>query len=143
MSELNHSLQSMGVLQYLLAVTFLACYALALGGFLGPGARSGLAVTGIGSASGFVVLSDVWVHGVLLIAFSVAGIGLFIGAAWLLKALVLSARGIDEDSVVAEVQAALAEEAALDGSAARRDSPALGHGFGLVEEHAVIDSWRV
>ena len=31
MSELNHSLQTMGVLQYLLAVTFLGCYAFVLG----------------------------------------------------------------------------------------------------------------
>lgn len=142
MSELNNSLHAMGVLQYLLAVTFLGCYALALGGFLGPGARAGLATFGFGSAFGFVALADVWVHGVLLIAFAVAGIGLFIGLAWVLKALVLSAQGVDEDTVIADVQATLIDSELHD-PASRGDGSVLGHAFNLAKEHAAIDSGQV
>jgi len=90
MSDLQHSLQSMGVIQYLLAVMFLICYALALGDFLGPSARFGVAGTGLLSAIGFSVMADYWVHGVLLTAFVVVGMGLFIGVAWLLKTLAVA-----------------------------------------------------
>ncbi len=143
MSELNHSLQTMGVLQYLFAVTFLCCYALALGGFLGPAARGGLAMAGFGSAAGFVVMADAWVHGVLLMAFAVAGIGLFIGLAWLLKAVVLSAQGVDEDTVIADVQATLIESDLQGYPAASVADPLLGHAFRLVDERAVIDAGRL
>lgn len=93
MSELHHSLETMGVLQYLFAVTFLICYALAIGDFLGPGARVGVAAVGFVSAVGFSAATDPWVHGVLLTAFAVIGIGLFLGIAWLLKTLFASAVG--------------------------------------------------
>ncbi|MEY4564978.1 MAG: hypothetical protein RLZZ618_4255 [Pseudomonadota bacterium] len=141
MSELNHSLQNMGVMQYLLAVTFLCCYALALGGFLGAGARVGLAAVGVGSAFGFVVLTDVWVHGLLLIIFAVAGIGLFIGTAWVLKALVVSTQGIDEEGVIADVQATLIDTD-LHAAESLAHEPLLGRGFLLADEHAAIDSAR-
>lgn len=93
MSELHHSLETMGVLQYFFAVAFLICYALAIGDFLGPGARTGVLATAAGSASAFAFFTEPWVHGVLLIAFAVVGIGLFIGVTWLLKALFASAVG--------------------------------------------------
>ena len=93
MSELHHSLETMGVLQYLFAVAFLICYALAIGDFLGPGARAGVAAVGLVSAIGFSAATDPWVHGVLLTAFAVIGIGLFIGFAWMLKTVFASAVG--------------------------------------------------
>lgn len=93
MNELHHSLESMGVVQYLFAVAFLICYALAIGGFLGPGARNGVALVGLVSAVGFSFFTTPWVHGVLLTAFAVIGIGLFLGVAWLLKLLFASAVG--------------------------------------------------
>ncbi len=89
MSELQHSLNSIGVIQYLLAVAFVICYALVLGDFLGAGARAGLAFVGLVCAGGFASLADYWVHGVLLTAFALVGMGLFIGIAWGLKAAVL------------------------------------------------------
>ena len=93
MSELHHSLEAMGVLQFLFAVAFLICYALAIGGFFGPGARAGLFLVGFTSAIGFSAFTDKWVHGVILTAFAVIGVGLFIGVAWLLKLLFASAVG--------------------------------------------------
>src|SRR5262245_57321169 len=46
MSELHHTLETMGVLQFLFAAAFLICYTLAIGGFLGPGARAGVLMLG-------------------------------------------------------------------------------------------------
>jgi hypothetical protein len=88
MSELQHSLNSIGVIQYLLAVVFVICYALVLGDFLGSGARLGLALVGLVCACGFASMADYWVHGVLLTVFVLVGMGLFIGLAWGLKAAV-------------------------------------------------------
>lgn len=109
MTELHHSLETMGVLQYFFAVAFLICYALAIGDFLGPAARSAVLLAGLLAAIGFSVFTDPWVHGVLLTAFAVIGIGLFIGVAWLLKALFASAVG--EVSVEAAFDDAVAAAA--------------------------------
>lgn len=112
MSELHHSLESMGVLQYLFAVVFLICYALAIGDFLGAGARPAVGAFGLASAIGFSFATDPWVHGVLLTAFAVIGIGLFLGLAWLLKAVLASAVG--EVSVEAAYDNAVSVSAAVD-----------------------------
>ena len=93
MSELHHSLETMGVLQFLFAAAFLTCYALAIGGFLGQGARAGVALVGLSAAVGFSFFTEPWVHGVLLTTFAIIGIGLFLGLAWLLKMLFASAFG--------------------------------------------------
>jgi hypothetical protein len=89
MSELQQSLNSIGVSQYLLVVAFVICYALVLGDFLGAGARIGLALVGLVCAVGFASMADYWVHGVLLTVFVLVGMGLFIGLAWGLKTAVL------------------------------------------------------
>jgi|GEM_PF-1602310 len=119
MSELHHSLESMGVVQYLFAVAFLICYALVIGDFFGPGARGGVAIVGLVSAVGFSFFTTPWVHGVLLTAFAVIGIGLFLGVAWLLKTLFASAVGevsveaAYDDAVAAETESDPREQAAL------------------------------
>lgn len=102
----------MGVFQYLFAVLFLICYALAIGDFLGAGARP--AVLGLGGASAvaFSFFTDPWVHGVLLVTLAVIGIGLFLGLAWLLKALFVSAVG--DVSVEAAYDDAVSVSAAVD-----------------------------
>ncbi|MET0348764.1 MAG: hypothetical protein ABW067_03140 [Rhizobacter sp.] len=102
----------MGVLQYLFAVAFLICYALIIGDFFGPGARGGVALVGLVSAVGFSFFTTPWVHGVLLTAFAVIGIGLFLGVAWLLKTLFASAVG--EVSVEAAYDDAVAAETEHD-----------------------------
>lgn len=112
MSELHHSLESMGVFQYLFAVVFLICYALAIGDFLGAGARPSVLGLGAASAVGFSFSTDPWVHGVLLTTLAVIGIGLFLGFAWLLKALLASAVG--EVSVEAAYDDAVSVSAAVD-----------------------------
>lgn len=142
MNDLQHSLQSMGVIQYLLAVMFLICYALALGDFLGPSARFGVAASGLLSAIGFSVLADYWVHGVLLTAFVVVGMGVFIGAAWLLKTLVIAWLRRSRARQLAQASAADltpaehgAETPALADPAA--DAVAYPEAYALAEEHAI------
>lgn len=122
MSELHHSLESMGVLQYLFAVAFLICYALVIGDFFGPGARGSIALVGLVAAAGFSFFTAPWVHGVLLTAFAVIGIGLFLGVAWLLKTLFASAVG--EVSVEAAYDDAIAAESELDPRELRQNVPA-------------------
>jgi len=114
MSELHHSLETMGVLQFLFAAVFLICYALAIGGFLGPGARTGVALVGLCAAAGFSFFTQPWVHGVLLTTFAIIGIGLFLGLAWLLKILFASAVG--EVSVEAAYDDAVSATAEYDDS---------------------------
>lgn len=120
MSELHHSLESMGVLQYLFAVVFLICYALAIGDFLGAGARPAVGAVGVASAVGFSFATDPWVHGVLLTAFAVIGMGLFLGLAWLLKAMLASAVG--DVSIEAAYDDAVSVSAAVDEELAALES---------------------
>ncbi|MBX3619619.1 MAG: hypothetical protein KF891_06485 [Rhizobacter sp.] len=78
------TLQSMSLVQMVLGWLFIGCYALALGGMLGPrGALRAGAIAFIAGV-GFAALADDWVHGALLVMFSVAGLGLFVAASWLL-----------------------------------------------------------
>ena len=131
MSELHHTLETMGVLQFLFAAVFLMCYALAIGDFLGPGARTSVAVAGLSAAVGFSFFTQPWVHGVLLTTFAVIGIGLFLGLAWLLKILLASAVGevsleaAYDDAVSATAEYDDAEPEALPPRAAP-DFPAPG-----------------
>jgi hypothetical protein len=149
MSDLQHSLHSMGVIQYLLAVMFLICYALTLGGFLGPQARYGVAATGLLSAAGFSALADYWVHGVLLTTFVIVGMGLFIGVAWLLKTLVIAwqhrsrARSLAAAASLAEGQAA-AEPECVHAHVASADEAAsfTPDAYRLADEHGAIDHMR-
>ena len=148
MSELQHSLHSMGVVQYLLAVTFLICYALALGDFLGPGARFGVGSVGLLSAGGFSVLADYWVHGVLLTVFVVVGMGLFIGLAWLLKTLVMVGQRRHQARLLAA--AAAVQQLADDGESSDANPPLpsapdaapFTDGYLLADEHGAIDHAR-
>lgn len=77
----------MGVLQHLCGVAFLIFYSLSLGGFLGPERRTKVMLAALASAGAFVATADLWVHGVLLIALAVVGVGAYLALAWLLKSL--------------------------------------------------------
>lgn len=84
MEDVTASLNKLSLLQMVLAWAFVACYALALGGMLearGKRRAAGLAAL---AAVAFCALGDHWVHGVLLVMFAVAGMGLFVAAAWVL-----------------------------------------------------------
>ena len=85
--EVFGSLQRMSAVQLLCA--FVACigYALAQGGLVGSRFKLA-AVGGAGVAVlGFVLETDAWVHGIVLVVCAVAGLGLFAGAVWLVSGL--------------------------------------------------------
>lgn len=78
------TLQSMSLVQMVLGWLFIGCYALALGGMLGSKGALRAGLTALGSGIAFAALADDWVHGALLVLFTVAGMGLFVVAAWVL-----------------------------------------------------------
>lgn len=86
-SEINNSLQAMGLVQYLLVLLFLMSYPLALTEFAGPRGRSYAVVIAIVAAAAFVSFTDPWEHGVLLVAVAVLAMGAFGGTVWLLYAV--------------------------------------------------------
>jgi hypothetical protein len=84
MDAVTESLATMGTGQVLLAIVFLASYALALGGFVGARARMFAVATAICSAGSFAACSRSWEAGLVLIAFVPLGMGLLAAAAWAL-----------------------------------------------------------
>ena len=94
MSVLGHvfdTLAAMSLLQLLLA--FMGCmgYALAQGGLLASGGRQLAGATAVGAAVAFTLLANDWMAAIMLVAFGVAGLGLFVAVAWLLSRSVLAA----------------------------------------------------
>lgn len=89
-SELGVTLRAFDFVQMLLALLFLTGYAAALGELFGPRGRRRAAGLAVAAAGAFVAMTDPWIHGVLLVVVAVAGVGMFIVAAWVLS--VLSAR---------------------------------------------------
>jgi hypothetical protein len=88
MEDITASLNKLSLLQMVLAWTFVACYALALGGLLEARGASRAAGVAVVAAVAFCVLGDNWVHGALLVMFAVAGMGVFVATAWALASLV-------------------------------------------------------
>ena len=87
MTELGNSLERMSFMQLLLLFAFVTSYVLAVGGLLGGVARRRAAAMALLLAAGFAALTDPWVHGALLVAFVVAGLGVFVAFSWLLARL--------------------------------------------------------
>jgi hypothetical protein len=87
MAELGDSLERMTFVQLLLLFGVVIAYVLALGGMLGQRARLRSAFLAVLMAGGFTALTDPWMHGALLMAFVIAGLGLFVGLTWLLARL--------------------------------------------------------
>jgi hypothetical protein len=85
---LDDSLRAMGFVQQLVAFLFLASYTLALGGLL-PDVRGRVRAWCFSGAMAlaFVALTRPWVNGALLVAFSVAALGVFIAVVWILSAV--------------------------------------------------------
>lgn len=86
-SEVNSSLQTMGLVQYLMALLFLMSYPLALTSFAGPRGRLYAGLLAAAAAIGFAGFTTPWEHGVLLVAMAVLAMGAFSAAVWLLDAL--------------------------------------------------------
>ena len=97
MAELDDSLARMNFMQLLLLFAFVTSYVLAIGGLVGPVSRQRFALLAVAllwwidrrstsprRRQGFGASTDPWVNGALLVAFVVAGLGLFVLLTWLL-----------------------------------------------------------
>lgn len=115
MHELSQTLDQIGIAQLVLALLFLGAYALMLGGFIAGKGQVAAGLVALCCAAGFVCLTDPWVHGILLVAAFVIGVGVFIAAAWLLMAITGRATGADADHLGGFASLALSED--LDGAA--------------------------
>ena len=87
LGEVFDSLRSMTQWQLLLA--FLACmgYVLSQGRLIEPKARRIAATLALVAAIAFAIESAEWTNAAMLLAFAVAGLGLFAGATWLISRL--------------------------------------------------------
>jgi hypothetical protein len=83
-SEVHLTLQSMGFVQLLLALAFLTSYAVACSAMFESRGRWRGALAALAAGAGFVAATDPWVHGAMLMAGAIAGMGLFSATAWLL-----------------------------------------------------------
>lgn len=84
MDDILLTLNNLSLVQMVLAWLFVASYALALGGMLGPKGSLRAGLVAALAAVLFSAFSLDWVHGALLVLFAVAGMGLFVAASWLL-----------------------------------------------------------
>ena len=84
---LQQSLAAVGFLHLTLAVAALSGYALILNASLSSKART--IAAGFSALAGgcLAALTDPWMNGVILIALGIAGIGIFVVAAWGISAL--------------------------------------------------------
>ena len=95
--SLQDSLAAMGFIELGFALLALCCYALAFNGALGLQIRTFAAGAAFAAAGAFAAFTDPWVHGVILIAIGIAGMGLFVAVVWAMSAVLgLSRRGTRE-----------------------------------------------
>lgn len=87
MNELGHSLERMSFVQLLLLFGFVTTYMVSLGGLFGAWVRLRAAAAALAQAVAFVVLTDPWVHGALLVVFVIGALGVFVLLSWLLARL--------------------------------------------------------
>jgi hypothetical protein len=84
MDDILLTLNNLSLVQMVLAWLFVASYALALGGMLGPKGSLRAGCVAALAAVIFSALSVDWVHGALLVLFAIGGMGLFVAASWAL-----------------------------------------------------------
>lgn len=121
MSVLGHvldSLKAMSLLQLLLA--FLACigYAVAQGGLLGARGRQSAGLTALAAAVSFTLLATDWMAATMLVAFAVAGMGVFVGLAWVLSRWLggggkAATAGVEFGSTESEIDLALTADSGV------------------------------
>ena len=109
LGDIEHSLDTLDFARLLLAFVFLTSYALALSRLASARTRGVVALASLAAAAGFVATTSPWEIGALLVAFAVAGMGLFIAAVWLLS---LALRGTRRQVPDAARAPAAAEPAA-------------------------------
>ena len=83
LGEISASLDAMGAEQQACMFAFLMSYPLSLGALLEARGRRIAAGVALASAGGLAVLTDPWMHAVLVIVAVLGGGGVFIAAAWL------------------------------------------------------------
>jgi len=97
---LQDSLAAMGFAELALAFVCLTCYAMLLNGALGATSRLAAGASAVIAAGALAALTDPWTNGVILVAIGVAGIGLFVIAAWGISAACgLTGRHLAEPAV--------------------------------------------
>lgn len=113
------SLKAMSLLQLLLS--FLACigYALAQGRLIGPRGRHYAWALAVFGAVGFAIESPEWVHAAMLIAFAVAGLGVFAAVLWITSRILGDAQP--------RVASTPSDPAQQPGSARARSARPTGH----------------
>ena len=109
-SELHTSLRSMGFLQLLLAIVFLACYSVASSTLFGSRGRLRAGGVALVAAGGFTALTNPWEHGLLMVAGAIGGLGLFSAIGWILSTAFHVPRG----SVAVDDEVAVSVEPALE-----------------------------
>ena len=129
MTELDDvfdSLNSMSLLQLLMAFVACMAYSLAQSGLVASRSRALATLGAMVAASGFVVLSDTWAYSAVLVAVAVAGNGAFVAIAWLLGRVFGPAPAPDASSAEAPAfpEPDLAAAAAPKGARPRRRAAA-------------------
>ena len=115
--DIKASLDAFGVEQQACVLVFLMSYPLALGALLEPGGRRVAGAIAGASSIVFVVMTDPWMHAVLLLVLGIGGIGVFIAAVYVADAvsrrIALRGMALPEDEVLPEpvpAQAAVERE---------------------------------
>ena len=108
-------LRTLSLLQLLLA--FIACigYTLAQGSLLNLRGRAAAATISVVATLAFVLLGSSWAQNTVLVAFAVAGLGVFVAIAWASGRL-LGFRALDTAQSVRDEETAAPEPDALVGS---------------------------
>lgn len=85
LGDVFESLKGMSLLQLLLAFVACTAYALAQGALVGRRGRRAAWAMALAGAAGFAFESTEWMYAAMLCAFAIAGLGVFVGAVWLLS----------------------------------------------------------
>lgn len=109
-------LKTMSLLQLLLA--FIACigYTLAQGSLLTLRGRAATATISVGATLAFVLLGSSWTQSTVLVAFAVAGLGVFVAIAWVsgrllgFRAVDTTQSGHDEETAAPEPEVLVASQ---------------------------------
>ena len=116
-SELHLTLKSMGFMQLLIAIVFLAAYSVACSTLFASRGRARAVAVALLTAVAFTALTQPWVHGALMVAGAIAGLGLFSAIGWVLSTALHPSRagtaGVDELAAEDALQPELTAPAAL------------------------------
>jgi hypothetical protein len=111
--EIHASLDAIGVEQQACVFVFLMSYPLALGGLLEARGRRVAGGLAGASALAFVLLTDPWLHAVVMVVFGVGGTGLFIAAVYVVDHVSsrIALRGLPPPELEATSEASPAQSA--------------------------------